>query len=320
VSTSHEPLRIGTRGSALALAQTDIVRVALQTRYPDLPIEVVRITTKGDLILDRPLAKVGDKGLFVAEIEEALHSGRIDCAVHSAKDLPSTLSPGMGIIAFLERADPRDVLVTRSEASSIDTLPKGARVGTGSPRRVCQLRANRPDLTLLDIRGNVDTRLRKMVAGEYDALILAAAGLDRLGVHEFHVTRLDPHVMLPAVGQGAIAIEVSENNARAQELVAPLNHTATSIAVRVEREFLAAVGGGCHAAMGAHAKVDGTQVHLSGMIGSVDGRLVRGTQVAEIDPDLSIALKAARDLVTQLMEQGGRALHESQAADSTVLS
>ncbi len=304
-------VRIGTRGSPLALAQTELVRAALIQAHPGLVVETVRITTKGDLLLDRPLAALGDKGLFVAEIEEALRTGRIDCAVHSSKDLPSDLTDGMTIAAYLERADPRDVLVTRGGEESIDALPQGARVGTGSPRRRCQLLAVRPDLQVLDVRGNVGTRLQKLASGEYDALVLAAAGLDRLGVHNVHGVRLSADVMLPAVGQGAIAIEIRGDRADMTDMLAPLNHKPTYIAVQLERVFLGVVGGGCHAAVAAHAVATESDVTISGMVGSVNGTLLRQHRTAIIDSDLSAAESAVRELSEYLVQHGGELLRDT---------
>jgi hydroxymethylbilane synthase len=197
---------IGTRGSALALAQTEQVSRALRAVHPGLQVEVRRISTRGDRITDRPLAELGRNGVFVSDIESALRDGSIDLAVHSAKDLPSRLAPDMRLAAFLAREDPRDVLVSRG--GPLAALPRGARVGTSSPRRAAQLRAVRPDLTLADVRGNVDTRLRRLAAGEYDALVLAGAGLVRLARAAEITEWLEPAVMIPAVGQGALAVEV----------------------------------------------------------------------------------------------------------------
>ncbi|HWQ14357.1 MAG TPA: hydroxymethylbilane synthase, partial [Roseiflexaceae bacterium] len=197
-------LVIGTRASKLALAQTHMVRAALLAAHPGLEVAVQHITTKGDVILDRPLSAIGDKGLFVVEIEEALRAGRVDIAVHSAKDLPSALPPDMALVAFPRRADPRDALVSRG-GLRLAALPAGALVGTSSLRRACQLRALRPDLRVEDLRGNVDTRLRKLRDGRYDAIVLAAAGLQRLGLDHEVTEYLAPEVMVPAVGPGVLA-------------------------------------------------------------------------------------------------------------------
>lgn len=270
-------LVVGTRGSALALTQTESVVAALRARHPRLDVVVKRITTKGDVMRDVPLATIGGRGVFVDAIEDALRRHEIDLAVHSAKDLPSRVPPDLGIAAFLERADPRDVLV--STAGTVHALPSGARVGTSSLRRACQLRAMRPDVETLDLRGNVDTRLRKLDAGAYDAIVLAAAGLIRLGLEARVTEWLSPDAMLPSPGQGALAVEVRADDVEVHELVRPLAHARTETALTAERAFLARLGTGCAAAVGAYATVgaDG-RVTLSGMIGAPDGRVVRATE------------------------------------------
>ena len=315
-------IRIGTRGSPLALAQTELVGAALSTAFPGIGIEVVKIQTKGDLILDRPLANIGDKGLFIAEIEDALRSGRIDCAVHSAKDMPSEISDDMMLIAYLKRADPRDVLLTAShEISSLEQLPKGARIGTGSPRRRCQLLAARPDLVTIDIRGNVGTRIRKMHSGDYDALILAAAGLDRLNIHDseterIHRVSLPPDVMLPAVGQGAITIEINRNRNDLWELFAAINDEPTSLAVQIERAFLAKVDGGCHSAVAAHAEVIGNVAHVSAMVGSGDsGLMFREDVTVDAAESFDAALDSVTSLAARLVAKGGRLLANAPHGD-----
>src|SRR5690349_3476293 len=242
-------LTIGTRGSKLALVQAEQVRTALLARHPELAVTLEIITTRGDVVLDRPLTAFSDKGLFVDEIEAALRAGRIQLAVHSAKDLPSELAGDMTIAAFLPRADPRDVLVSASGAGLRD-LPAGARVGTSSLRRACQLRAARPDLALVALRGNVPTRLRRLDDGDLDAVVLAAAGLGRLG-HAARVTeRLDPAVCLPAVGQGALGIETRTDDAALIEWVrATCHHDDDATCVAAERGFLAELSGGCQTPM-----------------------------------------------------------------------
>ena len=307
-ATGGTTIIIGTRGSKLALAQTEIVRAALLAHHPGLTVVVERITTRGDLILDRSIASAAldDKGLFVAEIEAALHDRRIDLAVHSAKDLPSTLPPEFMIAAWTRRADPRDVLVSRF--GSLEALPQGARVGTSSPRRACQLRARRPDLLIRDIRGNVDTRLRKLAAGEYDALVLAAAGLQRLGLHDQITAPFAPDEMVPAVGQGALGIEVRAEDAAITALLAPLADRDTAAAVRAERAFLAATQGGCSAAVAAHGTIlEGSGLALSGLIGSPDGQLVRGEQSG----DATNAEQIGAALAAELLTAGGATLLRS---------
>jgi porphobilinogen deaminase len=271
---ARRTLTIGTRASTLALTQTDQVCALLQAAHPDVELEVRHISTRGDRITDRPLAELGRNGVFVTEIESALREGAIDLAVHSAKDLPSRLSADMRIGALLPREDPRDVLI--SSRGSLASLPSGAQVGTSSPRRAAQLRAARPDLVPIDIRGNVDTRLRRLARGDYDALLLAAAGLIRLGRAGEITEWLGPAVMLPAVGQGALALEVRADAAATLAIIAPLNDARTAAAVAAERAFLARLGGDCAAVAAAFATVtpDGA-LEISAMIGSGAGNLIR---------------------------------------------
>ena len=268
---TSSPVVIGTRASKLALTQTEMVRAALLDAHPGLSVGVEHISTAGDRIQDRPLDAIGGKALFVAEIETALRSGRIQLAVHSAKDVPSDLPADMRIAAYLPRADARDVLVSRA-GSSLAELPQGARVGTSSPRRASQLRSRYPHLELVDIRGNVDTRLRKLDDGQYDAIILAAAGITRLGLGSVITQFIPLDDMIPCGGQGAIALEVHVGDARTLELVAPLNHVPTSIALAAERAYLARIGGSCSTPLGVHARLVGDNLHLAAMIGTSDGR------------------------------------------------
>ena len=301
--TTRRDLVFGTRGSKLALAQTDLVRDILTGTHPELTIHVLRITTKGDLILDRPLSAIGDKGLFVAEIQEALRERRIDLAVHSAKDLPSELPVDLEIAGYLPRADHRDVLVSR-DGVGLASLPAGARVGTSSLRRLCQIRHARPDLQIVDLRGNVDTRLRRLREGAFDAIVLAAAGLERLGeigqVSEF----LDVDVMVPAVGQGALALEIRREDPDVANLVAAINDVTTFTAVSAERAFLARVGGGCQVPVGAYAQIQDDRLTLIAMIGSRDGQIVRGTVTGLIAEATSLG----RRLSESLLGNGGERL------------
>jgi hydroxymethylbilane synthase len=296
--------KLGTRGSALALTQARLVAAALARVQPDVAIEIVTITTKGDVRTDVPLAAIGGSGLFATELENALRAGEIDFAVHSAKDLPSTLAADMALAAFLEREDPRDVVVSRDGAPLRD-LPHGARVGTSSPRRACQLRAARPDLTLLDIRGNVDTRLRKLESGDYDAIVLAAAGLRRLGLIARATEHLAPADMLPQVGQGAIAVEIRADDADTRALVATLDHAPTRAAVTAERAFLARLGAGCAAPTAAHATLhdDGT-LTVEGMIGHADGHALRRRLRGPVGQGAALGAAVAETLVAE----GGDAL------------
>jgi hydroxymethylbilane synthase len=295
-------LTIGTRASALALTQTDHVCASLRAAHPDVELEVRHISTRGDRITDRPLAELGRNGVFVTEIESALREGTIDLAVHSAKDLPSRLSADMQIGALLRREDPRDVLISRR--GPLASLPSGARVGTSSPRRTAQLRAARPDLIPVDIRGNVDTRLRRLASGDYDALLLAAAGLIRLGRAGEITEWLAPEVMLPAVGQGALALEIRSDDAATLALVAPLNDPRTAAEVLAERSFLARLGADCAAVAAAFATVDaGDTLTITAMIGSTAGRLVRERATGPA-ADASIGARVA----DRLLAAGGALL------------
>lgn len=272
-------LRVGTRGSRLALAQTQLVLDRLRALHPQHEFRVERIATKGDILSDAPLAGIG-RGVFVDAIEEALRERRIDFAVHSAKDLPSQLDSAFQLGALLERADPRDALV--SHGTLLDNLPGGARVGTSSARRACQVRARRPDLELVAMRGNVETRVRKLDAGEYDAIVLAVAGLARLSLETLVTEYFEPADMIPCPGQGALALEIRGADVEVAALVAPLAHTATTAAVLAERAFLARLGAGCTAPVGAYARcvpnVPNDALVLDAFIGAVDGRMVRGTR------------------------------------------
>jgi hydroxymethylbilane synthase len=275
----RQKLVIGTRGSSLALWQTEYVSQKLRAVAPNLDIEVKRIKTQGDLLRDRPLSRVGGKGFFVKELENALLSGEADLAVHSLKDVPTELPDGLALGATLERTDPHDALVARG-GGELSALPQGARVGTSSLRRRAQLLAVRPDLEVADLRGNVDTRLRKLHAGEYDALVLAAAGLARLGLEEHISQRLPLDVMLPAPAQGALAVECRAGDEALLELLRPIHHRPTWAAVSAERAFLSGLGGGCSVPVAAYAveRPQGaggdTALRLRGLVASLDGRQV----------------------------------------------
>jgi hydroxymethylbilane synthase len=262
-------ITIGTRGSTLARWQAEHVADRLRGAHAPLRVELRIIKTQGDRILDVPLAKVGGKGLFVKEIEEALIRREVDLAVHSIKDVPTALVVGLGLAAIPEREDPRDALVSR--AGGLRELPPGARVGTSSLRRRCQLLHLRPELEVLDLRGNVDTRLGKLDAGQLDAVILAAAGLRRLGRADRVTELLAPEVMLPAAGQGALGIETRLDDREINELVAALDHEPTARCVRAERALLATLGGGCQVPIAAHARIDGQAIVLEALIGHPSG-------------------------------------------------
>lgn len=267
-----DPLRIGTRRSALALWQTHHVRDALRAHHPGLPVEIVHLTTTGDRVIDRPLPEIGGKGLFTQELEDALRAGTIDLAVHSLKDLPTEMPGEFALVAILARANPFDALVSR-EGLSLDALPPGATVGTSSLRRRAQLLAARPDLTTDSLRGNVDTRLRKASdpAGPYDAIVLAVAGLDRLGRRDAITQVLDAAVMLPAPGQGAVAVQCRADDDRARALLAPLDDASTRVAVTAERAFLARLDAGCRLPVAALATLDDGSLRLAGRVSSLDG-------------------------------------------------
>jgi hydroxymethylbilane synthase len=266
-------LRIGTRGSPLALAQAELTKAALLAAHPTLKaegVEIVPIKTTGDKVQDRTLSEIGGKGLFTKEIEEALLDGRIDLAVHSMKDMPTFLPDGLTIAAMLEREDPRDVLIS-PVADTIESLPKGAVVGTASLRRQAQVLALRPDLKVQPLRGNVGTRLDKLARGEAAATLLALAGLKRLGRVDAATAILSTEQFLPAVAQGAIGIEIREGDARIMALVGPIDHVPTTIAVTAERACLAVLDGSCRTPIAAHAEIFGTALRLRGLVALPDG-------------------------------------------------
>jgi hydroxymethylbilane synthase len=265
-----DTITIGTRGSQLALWQANWVRQAIEGHYPDLTVELAIIKTRGDKILDVPLAKVGGKGLFVKEIEEALLDGRIDLAVHSMKDMPADIPAGLCIGAIPEREEPRDVLITRS-GLPLDRLRQGARVGTSSLRRSAQLLHVRPDLIIVPLRGNLDTRLKKLESESLDAIVLAAAGVRRLGLADRITQVLDESVMLPAVGQGALCIEIRENDPRIAPVVASLDDLPTRQVVMGERAFLNRLEGGCQVPIAGHGHIDENGYTLTGLVCDVDG-------------------------------------------------
>jgi hydroxymethylbilane synthase len=269
-------VRLATRQSALALAQTRLVADALRAARPGLEVELVPVVTEGDRRRDVATTELGGKGVFTAAVQQAVLDGRADLAVHSAKDLPALQSPGLALAAVPERADPRDVLVARGTVGGLDDLARGASVGTGSPRRVALLRWLRPDLEVLPIRGNVDTRLRKARSGQFDAVVLAAAGLDRLGLGEQAAAPLDPEVFTPAPGQGCLAVEAREDDARVLELAGAITHEASLVALRAERAFLAALGGSCTLPAGAIATPRDGRLEIHGFLSAADGKgLVR---------------------------------------------
>jgi hydroxymethylbilane synthase len=267
-------LRLGTRGSALARAQTALVVRALGQAHPELAapgaLEVIAIATSGDRVTDRPLAEIGGKGLFCKELEAALLERRIDLAVHSVKDLPTWLPQGLVLGAVLVRGDPRDVLIARAGAG-LDALPRGAVVGTASPRRQAQLLARRPDLRVMTFRGNVDTRLKKLAAGAVDATLLAQAGLERLGIAPAGATVLSPEVMLPAVGQGAIGVECRADDTPVLARLTAINDLETAACIGAERALLAALDGSCRTPIAGHASFEGGRLRLEALVARPDG-------------------------------------------------
>ena len=263
-------VRVGTRGSRLALIQTELTLAVLHEAHPDVRFEVVTVTTQGDANQTAPLAGMG-LGVFVKEIERRLETGEIDMAVHSLKDMPTVLPPGMALGAVLERADPRDALVSHL-GTTLDDFPTGAKIGTSSPRRQAQIAERRPDLEIVPIRGNVDTRLRKASGEECDGTVIAVAGLDRMGMSEVITEYLSPEEFVPPPGQGAMAVEIRADDERTAELVASADHAPTTAAVTAERSFLEALGGGCQVPVGAYAEFDGgDSLRLTVFMAAPDG-------------------------------------------------
>jgi hydroxymethylbilane synthase len=295
-------IRIATRKSPLALWQAEHVRERLLALHPGLQVELLTMSTQGDRILDSPLAKIGGKGLFVKELEQGMLDGRADLAVHSMKDVPAELPEGLCIGAILEREDPRDAFVSVQYAS-VDELPEGARVGTSSLRRQCQLRATRPDLQILDLRGNVGTRLGKLDDGDYDAIVLACAGLKRLGLSARISRELPPEEMLPAIAQGVIGIECRVDDERVNSLIAPLNHVETRQRTAAERAMNATMAGGCQAPVAGYSVLNDGVIELRGLVGRPDGsRIIRGD--VQGSPEHAAAL--GKQLADDLLARGAR--------------
>lgn len=300
-------IRIATRKSALALWQAEHVASRLKAIHPELEVELVGMMTRGDVILDTPLAKVGGKGLFVKELETGMLEGVADIAVHSMKDVPMGFPEGLHLPVILEREDPTDAFVSNTYAS-IDELPQGARVGTCSLRRQTQIREYRPDLKILDLRGNVNTRLAKLDNDEYDAIILASAGLIRLGFEDRIRQGISAEKSLPAIGQGAVGIECRVDDERVNALLAPLTHTETDIRVRAERALNSRLNGGCQVPVAGFAELEGDQIRLRGLIGYPDGSQVfRSEKVGVIADAAALGVAVAEDL----LDQGGRGVLES---------
>lgn len=291
-------LRLGTRGSNLALWQANHV-AKLINELAGVEVEIVIIKTKGDKILDVALSKIGDKGLFTKEIENQLLEGEIDIAVHSMKDLPSEITPGLIIGAVLERENPQDILIAKKNLT-LEQLPPGAVVGTSSLRRIAQIKAFRPDIKTVDIRGNVETRIRKMQELNLDGIILAYAGVKRLELDNYITEVIDEEKIMPAVGQGAIAVEVRENDNKTMDIINRINHIPTALATTAERAFLRTLEGGCQVPIAAFAKVDNDQLYLQGLVASLDGNEVYKSSIkgeANNAPKLGITL--AQELIDQ---------------------
>jgi hydroxymethylbilane synthase len=303
---------IGTRGSKLALWQAEWVKSELQRHHPWLQVELKKIKTTGDKILDVPLAKIGGKGLFVKEIEEALLRGEVDLAVHSMKDVPTEFPEGLGLSAVCRREDPRDAFVSKLRDGSpiyrtLADLPEGAMVGTSSLRRSCQLLNRRPDLKVLQLRGNLDTRLRKLDEGDFDAVILATAGMKRLGVQHRITEILEIDVLLPAIGQGAIGIETRVDDEYINNLLRALDHHETRVCVMAERAFLRRLEGGCQVPIAAHARFSDGRVVMDALVGSIKGdRVIRGRR----ESTAREAEKMAVALAEEMLRKGAREILE----------
>ncbi len=299
-------LVLATRKSKLALAQSNWVKKQIEKNWPDVKVELLKVTTKGDKILDVPLAKVGGKGLFVKEIEEALLDGRADIAVHSLKDVPTEVPEGLEVSIFPKRENNQDAFIS-NRADNLKNLPKGAKVGTSSLRRVAQIKMLRPDLIIESLRGNLDTRLKKLDDGLYDAIILAVAGLNRLGLSERITSILPSDIMLPAIGQGALGIEFRSNDDDTRQILMPIHHEETALCVKAERAFLDRLQGGCQVPIGGMAILKGSDIELCGLVADENGKTVikKSMTGSSNDPE-SIGIKLAEEI----LNSGGRQILE----------
>lgn len=295
----RKEIRIGTRASALALWQAEWVKSELEKKYPGMTVSLTKIKTTGDKILDVPLAQVGGKGLFVKEIEEAMLANEIDIAVHSMKDVPTLFPDGLHLSCITKREDARDALLTRNNMKFKD-LPQGATIGTSSLRRQAQLMSVRPDFRIQQLRGNVDTRLRKLKEGQFDAIILAAAGVRRLGLAENVSEYLDPAISLPAIGQGALGIECRVDDRELNDLIAFFNHQDTRTCVTGERALLRRLEGGCQVPIACYGQMMNGKLHLIGLVGSVDGkRIIKDTIEGEADKAEKLGVTLAEKLLSK---------------------
>jgi hydroxymethylbilane synthase len=299
-------IRLGTRGSQLALWQANKVATMIGARYPGTEVELIKIKTTGDKILDSPLAKIGDKGLFVKEIETALLNGEIDIAVHSAKDMPTEIPEGLVLAAYLKRDDPSDALIS-ANGDKLDDLREGAVIGTSSLRRRAQLLAYRPDLQFVDLRGNVDTRLRKLYDEHLDAILLSGAGLTRLGLGDKITERIPASIIIPAVGQGLIVIEARADDLRVINFFDFINDRETALCVVAERAFSDTIGGGCQVPMGALGTLEGDTMRLTAVVASLDGTTVLK---AEIDGPADNGVELGKELAGKMIEAGASEILE----------
>ncbi|MHA2939865.1 hydroxymethylbilane synthase [Vibrio sp. RC27] len=309
--TINKPIRIATRKSPLALWQAHFVKDALEEAHPGLEVELVTFVTKGDIILDTPLAKVGGKGLFVKELETAMLEDKADLAVHSMKDVPVEFPEGLGLTTICEREDPRDAFVS-NKYISLEQLPQGAIVGTCSLRRQCQIKADRPDIIIKDLRGNVGTRLGKLDAGNYDAIILAAAGLKRLELEHRIASFIEPEQSLPAVGQGAVGIECRLDDDRLHKLLAPLHHQDTADRVFCERAMNNTLQGGCQVPIGSYSVLQGDQIWLRALVGEPDGTKIVSNDI--IGPRQE-AEALGIELANKLLDQGAKEILDRLYSD-----
>ncbi len=308
--TTKNTLKIATRQSPLALWQANYIKDRLLDLYPTLQVELLPLVTKGDVILDTPLAKIGGKGLFVKELENALLNGSADIAVHSMKDVPMQFPAGLGLSVICQREDPRDAFVSNNYRS-LTELPAGATVGTSSLRRQCQLKQHRPDLNIRSLRGNVGTRLSKLDNGEYDGIILAAAGLIRLGLSERIASFIEPEISLPAAGQGAIGIECRTEDSRVQQLLAPLADQATTYCVTAERAMNNRLQGGCQVPIGGYAVLHQGEIYLRALVGDLNGtEIIRAEGKSAVQNAEELGIEIAEQLLHQGAERILRSIYQ----------
>ncbi len=296
-NSSVNKIIIGTRGSPLALWQAHWIKSQLESVHDELTVELVKIKTSGDKIQDVPLAKVGGKGLFTKEIEESMLRYEIDIAVHSMKDVPIQFPPSLALSVVTEREDPRDVLISRKDLK-LDNLPKGAKVGTGSFRRTTQLLHYRPDLEVVPMRGNLETRLNKLESEGLDAIILAAAGLIRLDMADRISEFIEPEIMLPGGGQGAVGIESRKEDLMTMNLIFPLDHEESHCALEAERSFLTRLEGGCQVPIGVYATIEGEILHLRGLVGSLDGKqILKAERIGSVEDPRALGFQLAGEIL-----------------------